>query len=335
VKAALTCFLVVIFSVPLHAQRTDFACTDFRNADNLAAQYPKHALNDLKSLADKLTRTLPTEEEKFRAIYVWVANNIEYDYALFLKNKQKRESLKKPEDLAAWNKAFRLRVFKSLLEKQKTVCSGYAYLVRELAMHAGMSCVIVDGYGRTTQSNVGGSGIANHSWNAVRLHNTWYLCDVTWSSGAYDTEQSRYVKKFDAAYFLADPASFVHNHYPLDPSWTLMPHRPTLEQFLNGPIVYSGALLHEIHPLLPGMLNLVATRGETVSFQFVKNGDEIVESIKLSIEGPNTKEAVYPKLHEDANHFYHVDHTFDTKGTQAVHFLLNERYIFTYVVKIR
>ena len=334
-KATLTFCIVVIFSVPLHAQRTDFACTDLRNADHLAAAYPKHPLNDLKSLADKLTRSLPTEEEKFRAIYVWVANNIEYDYSLFLKNKQKRESLKKPEDLAAWNKGFCLRVFKNLLEKQKTVCSGYAYLVRELATHARLACVIIDGYGRNTQSNVGGTGIANHSWNAVRLHNKWYLSDVTWSSGAYDTEQSRYVQKFDVSYFLADPSSFVQNHYPLDPTWMLLTHKPTLDQFLNGPLIYSGALLHEIHEMFPKTLNLVAAKGETVSFQFVKSGDEIIESVQLSVEGPNAKQTFDAHFQAKPGGRYCVDHTFPARGTQTVHFLLNERYVFTYVVNVR
>jgi len=195
--------------------------------------------------------------------------------------------------------------------------------------------VIIDGYGRNVYSNVGGSGTANHSWNAVWLHNKWYLCDATWSSGAYDTEQFRYVKKFDVSYFLADPSSFVSNHYPLDPSWILLPQKPTLEQFLNGPLVYSGALLHEIQPLFPKTLNLVAAKGETISFQFVKNGDEIVESMKLSIEGPNTKHALYAQFQQAPNGHYCVDYTFDTKGTQTVHFLLNERYVFTYVVKVR
>ncbi|WP_178377068.1 transglutaminase domain-containing protein [Chryseolinea serpens] len=327
--------MAVIFSVHLYAQRTDFACTDFRNADNVAARYSKHPLNDLKSLADKLTRSLPSEEEKFRAIYVWVANNIEYDYALYLKNKQKRESLKKPEDLAAWNKGFSLRVFKNLLEKQKTVCSGYAYLVRELATYAGLTCVIIDGYGRNAHSNIGGPGIANHSWNAVRLHNKWYLCDATWSSGAYDTEQSKYVKKFDVSYFLADPLSFVNNHYPLDSSWMLLAYKPTLDQFLNGPLVYSGALLHEVHAMSPRTLNLVAAKGETISFQFAKNGDEIVKSLQLTIEGPNTKQTFDTRYRNDSSGGYSVDHTFHTKGTQTVHFLLNERYIFTYVVTVR
>jgi hypothetical protein len=334
-KAIVTFYVIVIFSVHLYAQRIDFACTDFRNADHLAAQYSKHDLNDLKSLADKLTQSLPTEEEKFRAIYAWVANNIEYDYGLFLKNKQKRESLKNPEDLAAWNKGFNLRVFKNLLEKQRTICTGYAYLVRELATHAGLACVIIDGYGRHTLSNVGGPGIANHSWNAVRLHNKWYLCDATWSSGAYDTEQSRYVQKFDASYFLADPSSFVRNHYPLDSSWMLLTHKPTLEQFLNGPLVYSGALLHEIQPMLPKTLNVTVAKGETVSFQFVKNGDELVESIQLSIAGPNTKHTFYAHYQMNPNGRYSVDHTFATKGKQTIHFLLNERYVFTYVVQVR
>jgi hypothetical protein len=335
-KTAFTFYALIIFTVPLHAQRKDFAHTDFKNADHVAAQYAEHSLSDLKSLADKLTRSLPTEEEKFRAIYVWVANNIDYDYALFLKNKHKRESLKKPEELAAWNKAFSVRVFKTLLEKQRTICTGYAYLIRELATHAGLPCVIVDGYGRNSQSNMSGPGIANHSWNAVRLHNKWYLCDATWSSGAYDGEQSMYVKKFDVSYFLADPSAFVHNHYPLDSSWLLLTHKPTLEQFLNGPLVYSGALLHEIHPVFPTTFHLDAAKGETVSFQFVKQGDEVVESMKISTEGSNAqRDFFYPAFQPGPARQYSVDHTFDTKGTQTVHFLLNDRYVFTYVVNVR
>jgi hypothetical protein len=54
--------IVVIFSVGLRAQ------ADYTKADSVAALYPNYSLKDLKSLANKLTKPLSTDVEKFRAI---------------------------------------------------------------------------------------------------------------------------------------------------------------------------------------------------------------------------------------------------------------------------
>ncbi|MBA4058197.1 MAG: hypothetical protein C0490_26005, partial [Marivirga sp.] len=201
-----TCALLVIvfFSASLLAQPVGSKVVDFTKADSVAALYPNYSLKDLRNLANKLTIPLSTEEEKFRAIYFWICNNIENDYEYYVTNKHKREKLHNdPDALKEWNRKFSVLVFNKLLSEQKTVCSGYAYLFKELAFHAGLSCVIIDGYGRTAEANIGGPGIANHSWNAIQLNKKWYLCDATWSSGAIDTQNGSFVKRFDDAYFLA------------------------------------------------------------------------------------------------------------------------------------
>lgn len=228
----------IIFSMCVQGQPKILAHTDFRKADSIAGLYSHYSLKNPGKLATRLTTSLQTEEEKFRAIYRWVCDNIEYDYSLFLKNKQKLK-LKDKEALADWNKNFSALVFKNLRDRQKTVCTGYAYLVKTLASHAGIKCVIVDGYGRTTQSNIAEPGTANHSWNAVRLNNKWYLCDPTWSSGAYDTRTSKFEKNFNEVYFLSDPSTFIRNHYPLNSDWILLKEKPTLHEFLTRPVVSS------------------------------------------------------------------------------------------------
>ncbi|NEQ54303.1 MAG: hypothetical protein F6K11_29935, partial [Leptolyngbya sp. SIO3F4] len=244
---------------------------EFTKADSVAALYPSHSIKNLFGLVNKLCSPFDNEVEKFRAIYTWVCLNIENDYQLFLKNQNKRKKLiNKPAELAQWNKGFSKKVFETLLEKQKTVCTGYAYLIKEMAGYVGIQAEIVDGYGRTTNANIKGEGRPNHSWNAVQLNGKWYLCDATWSSGniVTDGKETKFNKFYDPGYFLADPELFVWNHFPLDTTWLLMDNPPTLQEFLNRPIIYRGAFTHQIRPLFPEKLALAVTKGESVKFCF-------------------------------------------------------------------
>lgn len=222
----------------LFGQVTDFAQTNFSRADSLAHLYPDHSLVDIQSLAEKLTASLTTDIEKFRALYLWVCLNIDNDYTLYHLNKLRREKIKDHDALKRWNKEFHALMMEVMLEKKRTVCTGYAYLVRELALYAGLSCVRIDGYGRTSRKGMGMQAIPNHSWNAVRLHDKWYLCDPTWSSGAIDGQTKKFLKKYNDSYFLPDPLIFCQRHFPLDSTWLLLDEdkKPTLEEFLIRPL---------------------------------------------------------------------------------------------------
>ncbi len=326
--------IAVTCSVPRYARAFDFAGADFSKADSIAALYPRHSLRDLRALAGKLTRPLSTDAEKFRAIYTWVCTNIANDYALYLKNERHRGKYTAPEERKAWNRAFSAHVFKKLLHEHKTVCTGYAYLVKELAFHAGIKCVIVDGYGRTAQSNIRGEGIANHSWNAVQLNNKWYLCDATWSSGAVDAKTGRFVKKFDAVYFLMDPALFIRNHYPLDTAWTLLNKKPTLHEFLNRPLIYSSIFRYNIRKMLPETFDVTIPKGSAVSFQWDVSPGKQPESVALQIKGNDSLDMLYPEVHHSADMLC-IDHTFRTKGTYVVHILIGGSYACTYSVHVQ
>ncbi|MBL0739857.1 transglutaminase domain-containing protein [Chryseolinea lacunae] len=330
----LLCIVLVSVGVVLKAQVSDFAHVDFRKADSVAALYPNHSLHDLRSLALKLTSPLPTDVEKFRAIYMWTCNNIENDYELYLKNKFERERLTTLEDLKAWNAKFNPTVFDALLNKHRTVCTGYAHLLRELCLRANLTCVIVDGYGRTAVANIGGKGIPNHSWSAVKFNGKWYLCDATWSSGAIDTEQGNFVKKYDASYFLAEPSLFVRNHYPLDSSWMLLKNKPTLAEFLNRPLTYTGIYSYEINQLSPETYRITALKGQPVLFQFKTNGEAPIRSVQLNISRAGNLRVAHPKPYLTSEGLYSVQHTFTSKGAYQVQVLLNAAYAFSYAVEI-
>jgi hypothetical protein len=307
-----------------------FATSDVRKADSIAAIYQGYSLFDLRALALKLTLPLATEEEKFRAVYKWVCDNIGYDYPMHLRNQDKRRKLKSASELDQWNKKIAKEAIVKLLQKRITVCSGYAHLLKELCSLAGITCIVIDGYGRTAQANVRGEGIPNHSWNAVKLNDVWYLCDATWASGAYDTQAMSFVKKYTDAYFLPDPTLFIRNHFPLDTSWMLMKQKPSLQEFLNAPLIYADAYTYGIQQLYPKGFDVSATKREAVSFRFHAVNNLPIQKIELVSNGNS-----YPKPIVSSSGEFSINHIFKAKGSYPVHVRINEQFVITYSVSVK
>ena len=123
-----------IFMMPLRAQRSDFEAIDFWRADYMATQQQGEGLQQLPILVHHLTATLNTDVEKFRAIYYWVCHNIKGNYHLMRKNRNMIRKLENdPQALEAWNNTIQKEVFKTLLTSNETLCTGYAYLLKEMA----------------------------------------------------------------------------------------------------------------------------------------------------------------------------------------------------------
>jgi hypothetical protein len=263
-------------------QTPGFEGYDYAMADSAAARCEGESLHNLPLLAWKLTQGLPSEVEKFRAIYTWVCSNIKNDYPAFLKNKRKREKwATRPDLLAEWNRAFGKEVFETLARDKKSICTGYAYLLKELAALAGIECRIVDGYGRTPLANVGGQGRLNHSWNAVKLNDKWYLCDATWSSGDVYLDGRGFVRDYNEGYFLADPVLFAQNHYPLHQEWLLTERKPTLTDFLNAPMVYKRAFSRQVLLVSPTTLENNLQKNERFNLDFKLSGNADASHLSL------------------------------------------------------
>lgn len=322
--------------VALLAQQAHIHPGKWAKADSVAACYPGHTVTNLKALSDKLTLPLTTDVEKFRAIYTWVCANIENDYTLFKTNQHQTAKLKDdPAALDAWRRQFSQRVFQVLARHNRTICTGYAYLLRELAHHAGILCVVVHGYGRTTQANIRGAGQANHSWNAVQLDGCWYLCDATWSSGAIDPTQGTFVKNYSDNYFLADPALFVRNHYPLDTAYLNLREKPSLQAFLYAPLIYSTIYKYKTVPIAPSTFDVEAVKGEPVMFEFSKDVERGIERVTVRRGSSSEDVIVVPVDSTDVNDRYCFDYTFTTRGRQVFHVMIDDEYAWTYTVNVK
>jgi hypothetical protein len=328
-------FCLTLLSTTIFAQVTDFRNTDFKRADSIAAAHYGHSIKDLPLLSYRLTSSLSTEQEKFRAIYKWVCENIDNDYGMYDRNRRKREKLTDPESLKKWNHEFSAEVFKALADKKKTVCTGYAYLIKELSLHAGLNAIMIDGYGRTVEANVGGKGVLNHTWNAVNLNGKWYLCDATWSAGVNYPATFQFIRIYDDAYFLADPRLFVQKHYPRDPTWLLLDSERTLDQFLNAPIYYSDAIPAGLDIITPDKFNLTISKGEPIVFHLKTQNDSQINTVDVQVGVQNQLKTYSLVVNQHEDKSYSFRHMFNRKGKQVLHILLNKKPVASYSVIVK
>jgi hypothetical protein len=333
VQSTITIGLFLISTFAL-AQLEDFPNVNFKKADSIAGLFPKHSLSDLQSLADKLTQPLPTPVEKFRSIFMWVCQNIENDQVLFYRFKYHNQRKSSDVKHERWLARYKADVFKTLRDNHRTTCSGYAYLIRELAIRAGIPAIIINGYGRTAHANVGGEGTVNHAWNAVQLNNTWYLCDAIWASGWIDGDKHVYMKRFDDTYFLTDPKLFAFNHFPENPNWFLLEDKPTLDQFLNQPIQYAATLRLKILTKSPERFSIRASKGEPIHFWF-DHTDKSFERIELKVVEAGEVRSYFPAIESPCEKEWSISHTFQSRGVRTLHILLDNNFVYSYQVSVR
>ena len=320
------------------AQRSDFNDISFKKADSIAEIYRGENLKNLPVLTHNLTVNLTTDVEKFRAIYTWVSTNIKNDYSSYLKTKSKRRKFANNRDaLLEWNNSFTPKVFKNLLEHKKTACSGYAYLVKELANLANINCEIVGGFGRTATLSLENSSLPNHSWNVIELNNKWYVCDATWSAGRieFNEDNTPYFKSdYNDGYFLADPKLFIKNHYPLDKKWSLLDHTPSYGEFLESPMVYKHAFKPNVIPTSPNKMHFQTTKGLPTAFVLTAEKEIDKNAIMLVLNTGPGQIIVKPNIIQKENTLT-LQHTFEKARSYDVHIQIENTIIATYVVKVR
>jgi hypothetical protein len=320
-----------------YGQRSDFLEIDFKKADSVALSHKGASLKNLPLLTYNLTGNFTTDVEKFRAIYTWICTNIENDYTAYLRTSNKRKKLSDDrEEFLKWNHSFTPKVFEKLLTTKKTACTGYAYLIKEMANLAGLKSEIVDGHGRTATLRLQEESSANHSWNTILLQNKWYVCDATWSAGLIVVEEDgpRFKSQYTDGYFLADPQLFIKNHYPLEAKWSLLEKVPSYTEFITGPVVYKQAFSNNIIPIAPQQMYLETVKNKSVSFELTT--PELVNEKKLNLllvhNGATTK--IEPEItNNDTGHT--LKHRFERAGSFDVHVQYKDAIVATYVVKVR
>lgn len=327
---------IILSNITIYSQISDFKGVDFKNADKIAYSLKGENLKNLPNLSYNLTSNLPNDLEKFRAIYTWVCTNIEGDYSATVINKGKREKLQNDSlKLNNWNNSFKSTVFKKLLKKQQTVCTGYAYLIKTLSELANIECEIIDGYGRTTTNKTNQNKVPNHSWNAVKINNKWYLCDATWSSGSFDLEEAKFKYNYDDGYFLANPELFSKDHYPIDFNWLLTSQTYNLNTFWDQPFIYGSTYKFEILPIEPSKMYVEAEKNKEIHFLLKASKPIILNKLTIELISGSNSQTVKPTIIPLQENLFELKYIFKNQGLYDVHFKIDNNVVLTYVVKVK
>jgi hypothetical protein len=318
------------------AQAGDFLSTDFSKADSIAFLFSGRDLQHPDLLAKELVKGLTTDQEKFRVLFRWITDNISYDYPLYLKIIRKESQLKfDRKRKSAFATRASKEMYRNMILKKETICGGYAMLLEYMCHEVGLECNFISGYGRTF-SNYATRG-PNHAWNAVKLNNKWYLCDVTWASGYFNEVVERYRKEFSEAYFLTDPSLFIANHYPSDARWTLLKNPASPLEFSQSVFKGDGFIKNWINQYSPQSRNVRIKKTDSFELRFTSNAKVIDSAARVEIHKPSDKKyykLIRTDLAQNKLGEYVLTIKFQESGTYNVYIYINDDVTFVYEVSV-
>lgn len=178
----------------------------------------KEATVNTKNLAKQITKNSHTDSEKAKAIFIWIASNIEYDNEL-------RSNIKLQKSIYTSEK----NVLKNVLKRKKALCGGYAFLYKALCRQVGIESHVIHGYSKKYYKTSSKRNQADHTWNAVKVNEKWRLLDLTL---ARSQRKNNIPNDY---WFNTDPAYFIKTHYPEDTRWSLMPNPISQKEFERLP----------------------------------------------------------------------------------------------------
>lgn len=284
--------------------------------------------SDILELVSDLTKDCNTDLQKSRAIYIWITENISYDYKTF--NKKKRTKVfkcKTNEECELKKTEWKNKFINRVLRKKKGVCAGYSELYKKMCNIAGIKCEVIEGYIKTEPSQIGKMGVLDHAWNTLIIDNNYYYLDLTWASG-YCTknkknELNKFVKQRDEYYWITPIDKISRSHFPKD-TLQLVNSKYNKKLFKSNPYI-QNSILPKIEMISPysGIIN--AKIGDTIKFSFKYS--ETIEKLQI-----NTNILRNPKIWKVINN----EEVFDEKAFGKQKYIdfekENEIYKFNYIV---
>jgi hypothetical protein len=184
--------------------------TGYSSVNRIMSRIPDSLTYSTEGIADYINSNFSIQKEKSRAVFIWIAKNIQYDFdSIFTANYYQNPS----------------EVSEKILKTRIGVCLQYADLFSEIASKVGIKSYVIQGY--TQQHGV--VDYLPHVWSAGFIDSAWYLFDPTWGSGF--VTNGRFVKQVNYYYFMAKPENLIKSHMPFDPLWQFLNYPFTNQEF--------------------------------------------------------------------------------------------------------
>lgn len=240
---------------------------DLTKVDKIMYSY--NGITSIKELSERIDYDFKTDIEKVRAIYTWIALNIEYDYF-------PSKLLKSPEFLVYNNgdlKRIKQRKIRQKAQKtfrtKKGVCIGFAYLFHSLCNLINIENELIYGYTKTSLDQIGIiPEEKNHVWNAVKINNKWILMDVTFGSGyLYNDVWQRHL---NLEFFNVKKSKLRLTHFPADIKWRAFLNQKPLKDFCYAPLYKNGFLKNKLEVLAPKSGKIITSKNNRIHIKLKK-----------------------------------------------------------------
>jgi len=210
-KQGILILFFILTTQTIFAQKV--TVSEYSAIDKKALQLPDSLTKTTDLIASYITSNFATDKDKSRAIFIWVASNIQYDIDnMFAINfyEKKEDKISKP------------------LKTRKGICENYATLFTDICLKSGLKSFVVEGY---TKQN-GFTDYIPHAWSAALIDSSWFLFDPTWGSGYVNG--GKFFKKINNDYYKASPTSLIKSHIPFDYLWQFLNYPVTNQEFYEG-----------------------------------------------------------------------------------------------------
>jgi len=238
--------------------------------DSIILKYPNFGNTEI--LAKRINTDFASEYDRARAIYSWIAININYDVKKFLNpSASKRISFKDQSDYERELQKYVNDRIKKTFRSKKGVCEDFSLLYEQIGTLSGLKVKVVRGNAKVHLSDIGKKRLyTNHAWNAVEINGKWILLDATWGGGSLDYETMVDIKWFTPIYFDMNPKYFNARHFPESEDDDFKIDK---EVYLNGPLIYDKMIEKDCEILFPKSGVIVANEGDKILFK-IKNLSE-------------------------------------------------------------
>lgn len=283
---------------------------DYRKADSIALNFPKKKYKSITEITAPLCENFKTEHEKFRTIFRWITDNIEYN--------------RSAATIADANK---------IVRKNKAVCQGFASLLKEMCNSVNIDCDTISGYTKTELRDINKRlKKTDHAWNAVKLYGNWYLVDVTWATSKFNVVSRKFEKKFDDHYFITEPFSFILDHFPLNQKWQLLEKPIKRKKFIQAPIYYADYFhLNVSHfSIKKGKINLKLKKPLQVTF----TAENKIENASVLLNNDRYVTPIQVNKKQGTNEYF-FEYFFQKKNDYDFTLYLNNECVAEFLIKVK
>ena len=295
------------------------AQNDYSIVDNYVKSLGSLDTLNMGTISYTVTKKFADPKEKVRAIFDWIAYNINYD----LKAGKNNDNEKTSTEL--------------VLKTRKATAVGFAGLFQDMCSVVKIRCLTVDGYAKfTTEQIIEKPDGLNHTWAVVQLGqspDSWYYVDPTWASGYADDKMTKFTKAFNADYFFADKSIFNYQHFPDNSAWLIGEGTRSSSTFFSLPLVKSAAYEYKLGKFLPANGFIKTKLSKPVAFNIKLNTTTPIEIVSLEM-GENKKKKTKTVDFTFSEGNLSFSHKFDMEDTYPVTVLVNNKPVLGYLVEV-